>query len=225
MTTQGRCSRTHFPIALASAVKARRADTCSPTAVARRLRSPARWLATISSSRRSSMIGIAKRASTWRPRCRWPRSSASSPTGSPPRNALAGIRISQRCLRGASGASTALVLEETTRRLRPGARPPRRCSTGIREMGIEALPWDADSRDLAGAHGIRAHAAARRSGRTGRRATMPRSWRDWINGCQTAQRNHAPRAARAPAAGRGAACAAHADAAARPRIARAARTG
>ena len=67
--------------------------------------------------------------------------------------------------RGARVKLDALVLEEKPLPQMPGrGRRGRRCSRGVRELGLEALPWDREARDLQARIAF-VRARARRGGR------------------------------------------------------------
>ena len=179
------CCRSPIPTGSASAGPGRRRATCCPAARARRCPTTTRSRGAAASSPPTSTATRARRRSGWR--CRSPRANCArcTPTGSaasgsaPGRAATAPSIARERLMLGA------LALED---RPWPDAPPERVAAAlldGIRELGLDALPWTPAARRFAarvalaarqrraGSAGFRARGAARRARRPGSRRTSP----------------------------------------------------
>jgi ATP-dependent helicase HrpB len=142
----------------------------------------ARWRARSSSSRRRSMIANARRASIWPRRCRARCWSSSSRRDIVTEERFGWDARSAAVLARRVRRLDALVLEERTRPAADDERAVAAMLEGLRQLGMEALPWDARARDLQARMQF-VRSLARPIWPTGRRATMQRcSARAWISG-------------------------------------------
>ena len=184
-TVPARCWRWPFRIASVSAVTAggplpagerpRRGVCAAQLAGAR----------TVHRGGGARMIANAKRASIWqRPVARRARADC-SPTGSSTEEQLRLGSRAKRCSSRAYTAPRGAGARATTRRASARMRRPLGAMlAGVASTGTRcaALGWREP--DVAGPHGVRAHARARRSAQAGPPATMRRCWRTWSNGCR-----------------------------------------